>query len=299
MIQVISTKGQKQVAQAVSAEGGSLVTMVGIINAGGVSLPPIYVFPRIKNNPAFIKHGPQGCVCVAFFSKTGWMTGDLFLDVLKHIVTHTNCTKDKPILLVLGNHSSHGSLETILFCRNNGIHVLSFPPHTSHRLQPLDVAVYGPFKKFCNNSLNNYHINNPGKKITIYDIAELSKQPFLKAFSQENIIKSFKVTGISPFNDMIFSDADFSTVSPHVSGDNSTDNSSSTTIILQTNTPALPTVNVPTITSIIPTGNVQTTSSTQLTPEQVRPFLNSINKNYNRQTQSSRIYTDSPEKKTS
>jgi hypothetical protein len=30
-----------------------------------------------------------------------------FLEVMKHIIKHTRCTVDKPILLILDNHESH------------------------------------------------------------------------------------------------------------------------------------------------------------------------------------------------
>lgn len=49
-VKVISTSGKKQVAQVASAERGELVTFVGIVNAVGRSLPPVYVFPRNLND---------------------------------------------------------------------------------------------------------------------------------------------------------------------------------------------------------------------------------------------------------
>uniref|UniRef100_A0A1B0D8L0 DDE-1 domain-containing protein n=1 Tax=Phlebotomus papatasi TaxID=29031 RepID=A0A1B0D8L0_PHLPP len=52
-----------------------------------------------------------------------------------------------PVLLVLDNHQSHLSIAGLKFCVDNGINVLSIPPHSSHKLQPLDRSVYGPFKR--------------------------------------------------------------------------------------------------------------------------------------------------------
>ncbi|KAJ8868371.1 hypothetical protein PR048_029887 [Dryococelus australis] len=51
------------------------------------------------------------------------------------------------VLLVLDNLSSHFSLESYDFCHQNGIIMLSLPPRTSRRMQPLDVAFYAPLKK--------------------------------------------------------------------------------------------------------------------------------------------------------
>lgn len=57
-----------------------------------------------------------------------------------------NSTKENPILLLCDNHKSHISIEAIDYARENWIVYLTFPPHTSHKLQPLDVTVFGPFK---------------------------------------------------------------------------------------------------------------------------------------------------------
>jgi hypothetical protein len=46
----------------------------------------------------------------------------------------------------------------------SGIKILTFPPHTSSNLQPLDLTVFGPFKTYYNQALDAWHINNPGKK---------------------------------------------------------------------------------------------------------------------------------------
>lgn len=98
------------------------------------------------------------------------MVSELFIHVFEHICALTCCSSEHPILLLLDNHVSHTSLEAIIYVKENGIVILSFPPHCSHRLQPLDVGVFGPFKI----SMNNVHASYPGK----YDIAGISKVAF-------------------------------------------------------------------------------------------------------------------------
>ena len=53
------------------------------------------------------------------------------------------------VLLVLDNHFSHLNVETLNLVKENGVVMLSFPPHCSHKLQPLDVSIFVPFKKYC------------------------------------------------------------------------------------------------------------------------------------------------------
>ena len=57
-------------------------------------------------------------------------------------------------MLLLDGHVSHTrNLEVINLARKNGIIILTLPPHTSYRPQPLDVSVFGPFKAYYNRTL--------------------------------------------------------------------------------------------------------------------------------------------------
>ncbi|XP_050337882.1 uncharacterized protein LOC126764125 [Bactrocera neohumeralis] len=140
------------------------------------------------------------------------MSTDGFCEVLVHVQKNTRCSLERPILLFLDNHVSHCSLAAIMFCRENGIHMISFPPLSSHKLQPLDISVFGPFKKHLATSYSDFLLSNPGRAITIYDIPQLSKIPFQKAFVSENICKGFSTVGISPFNRQAIPEADFISV---------------------------------------------------------------------------------------
>ncbi|XP_074035914.1 uncharacterized protein [Leptinotarsa decemlineata] len=206
-VRIVSTKGKKQVSQTVSAERGELTTFVGIINTLGIALPPVYVFPRIRKPDDYLINAPTSSVALG--NSSGWMIGDLFLCVLEHIRNHTHCSIENKILLLLDNHESHTTVKAINFCRDNGIVMLSFPPHTSHKLQPLDVGVYGPFKSFCSVAFNDWMTSNPGKTITMREIVHLTKIAFQNAFTQKNITKSFEKPGLWPLNRLAFRDDEF------------------------------------------------------------------------------------------
>lgn len=87
--------------------------------------------------------------------------------------------------------------------------MLSFPPHCTHRLQPLDRSVFGPFKKHINSEIGQWLINNPGSTYTIYNIPATVSKAFPLAFTPMNIQAGFKSCGISPFNRNVFSEHDF------------------------------------------------------------------------------------------
>jgi hypothetical protein len=145
---VIAKKGKKQVGSITSQERGTLVTMCLAVNAVGNTIPPMFIFPRLKFQDHFVRDGPVGCIGSG--NKSGWMQEPEFLVFVKHFAKHTNPSETNKVLLILDNRGSHISIPVIDFCRQNFVTLLSFPPHTSHKLQPLDRGVYGPFKKFFN-----------------------------------------------------------------------------------------------------------------------------------------------------
>lgn len=96
-----------------------------------------------------------------------------------------------------------------MFCREHGIVLLTFPPHTSHRLQPLDIAVLAAFKNACKSAFNLWISQNPGKCITIYNIASLTSKPYDEAFCRKNILSGFKKSGTFPLDTTVFKEEDF------------------------------------------------------------------------------------------
>lgn len=183
------------------------MTFVGIITADGESLPPAYVFPRVKCKEHFTIGGPDGSLGLA--NPSGWISATTFFEVIKHVQKATQSSSTNPVLVLFDNHESHCTLETVMFGRENGMVFLTFPPHCSHRLQPLDVGVFGPFKARCKTSFNEWISENPGKTITIYNIPHLSKIPFEQSFSKANIRSAFKKAGLWPVNRDVFKDDDF------------------------------------------------------------------------------------------
>lgn len=207
---VIAPKGQHQVGQVTSRERGELITQVGIIGANGTALPPIWIFPRVKFDQHRMLHGvPLEYGALGLVHKSGWMTCDNFLKALQHFASHVRCSQEHKVLLIMDNHESHLSVEGIDFCRENGIVILTLPPHTSNKLQPLDKTVFGPFKKIFNQSADDWMLSHPGKLLTIYDLPELCMKAWEKAATQNNIRSGFRSTGIWPFDKNIFKEEDF------------------------------------------------------------------------------------------
>ena len=55
---------------------------------------------------------------------------------------------DHPIMLLTDGHKSHLTLDVVDLCIQNKIILFCLPPHTTHALQPLDVAVFKSLKYY-------------------------------------------------------------------------------------------------------------------------------------------------------
>ena len=181
---VAAQKGVKQVGSITATERGTLVTVACAVNAVGNTLPPFFVFPRVRYNSSFVNGGPTGSGECA--TPKGWMTSDVFLLAFQHFVKHAKPTKERPVLLLMDNHESHVSLKLVEEARDAGVVILTFPPHCSHRLQPLDVAVFSSVKRFFRTSLSEFMLSHPGQRPTIYDLPAIFSQPFLNGMTPSN-----------------------------------------------------------------------------------------------------------------
>jgi hypothetical protein len=197
----------KQVGAITSGERGTRVTMCLAVNAIGNTVPPMLIFPRKTFRDHFIPDGPVGCIGGA--TSSGWMDDTHFLQFMKHFVHHVRCSHKEPVLLLLDNHPSHLNLETLMYSSNNGVVMLSFPPHCSHKLQPLDRTVFGPLKSFFYEAQDSWMRENPGIPMTIYHLPSLLERVLYKAPTPSNISKGFSVTGICPFDQNVFTDEEF------------------------------------------------------------------------------------------
>jgi len=204
---VLASKTARQVGKLTSAERGKNITILFCMSATGYFIPPFFVFPRKRMNERLMINAPPQSAGVA--QPRGWMNSDLFLRWLEHFLTFAHPTKESPVLILLDGHSSHKSLDVINFCRTNHIYLISLPPHTTHKLQPLDRTFMKPFKNAYHERCDMWMRANVGARITDYDIAGLVGEAFTKVARLDIAVSGFKCTGIYPFDRNIFSDIDY------------------------------------------------------------------------------------------
>ena len=202
-VRVLCERG-RPVASQISRERGASMTFVGIINAAGSFIPPVFIIPRKRWNETFMRGTIDGSKGI--FHQNGWMNGELFLETLQHIQSKTYCSVDNKILLIMDNAECHMNIHAVEYAIENGIVIVTLPPHTTAKLQPLDVGVFGPFKTHLRALQNDFHLMNPNKPITEHHLPELACKAWIRACTPTNILSAFRATGIWPIDRNIFPD---------------------------------------------------------------------------------------------
>ncbi|KAJ8893436.1 hypothetical protein PR048_006034, partial [Dryococelus australis] len=184
---------KKQVGVISSSERGSLTTIIGWCNAAGQFLPPYFIFARKK-----------------MFKR------DCLME-LQYFVHQVRPSPEKKVLLLRDNHISHKYYPAVEFARMNNVVFLSFPPHATNKLQPLDRAAYGPFKTLFKQEINIFQKAHPGRIMNLLDVARLVTPAFLKCALAKNAVHGFSSTRLWPFNRNIFGEEYFApaTVTDH------------------------------------------------------------------------------------
>ncbi|KAF0303204.1 hypothetical protein FJT64_019523 [Amphibalanus amphitrite] len=93
-----------------------------------------------------MRGGPPGTAYGT--TPSGWMEGNIFESWFQTIFVPEITKKHdgQPTVLVYDGHGSHMTYRTAALAKDNNITVVCLPPHTSHAIQPLDVAVFKPVK---------------------------------------------------------------------------------------------------------------------------------------------------------
>lgn len=204
---ILAKKGCKQVGRVVSAERGTTTTVVCAMGAGGDFVPPMFLFKRKNMNFTLMNGCPVGSIGVP--SPSGWMDSTLFVKYLEHFIASVKPTADNPVLIIVDGHQSHKTLEAIDLARRNHITMLTIPPHTSHRLQPLDLTFFGPLKTSYNREADKWMLQNPGRRLTDYQLCAIFSPAYNRVSNIEKAVKGFQCSGIFPFNPDVFDDEDF------------------------------------------------------------------------------------------
>lgn len=159
---IVTAKGKKEVHKLASAERGATITTVFCMSATGQYVPPLLIFPQKKWEVELLDGAPESSI--GGCSESGWITTELFAKWFEHFIEKTGPSKERPVVLVLDGHFSHTrNIYVIERAREVGVSIVCLPPHSTAKMQPLDVAFMAPFKTYYVQAIENWLANHPGR----------------------------------------------------------------------------------------------------------------------------------------
>ena len=195
--------GRATQPQSITSPRGANTTILSCGNAIGNSIPPYFIFKGARWEPTLLEGSLPGSAGTV--SPSGWSNGDIFKSYLKEHFLKFIAVSSDPILLLYDGHTSHISQDIVEWARKHHIILFVLPPHTSHILQPLDVGVFGPLKIMYSAQCQTFMRENPGEIISRWNVCQIISKIYHKAFSPNNLIASFRKTGICPFDPTVIS----------------------------------------------------------------------------------------------
>ena len=173
------------------------ISMLCAASAAGFPLPPMIIYPKAYPGGAYTFAGPDDAVYGK--SESGYEDSELFIKWMEKIFLKF-AVPERPIILFIDGHKSHVTLDVVDMARNNDVILFCLPPHTTHALQPLDVAVFKSFKNHFSKAVKGLSFAKKNFVVSKRDFARVVKDPFEQAFSIPNIKSGFRKSGIFPFN---------------------------------------------------------------------------------------------------
>ena len=171
-IKVVALKGLKQVGSITSSKRGQMITICSAGNATGNFVPPMLVFQERNLRIISLEMGRMDAWELQS-RLVGWNQKLLFM---KHFVKTVKVNIEHPVLLLFDNHYSHLAIDVLDYCKDNRVVLLSFSPHCSHKLQPLDRTAFGPLKKIWGPEQQTWMRNNHGKTMTIFYLSGILRK---------------------------------------------------------------------------------------------------------------------------
>jgi hypothetical protein len=212
----VSTKEQRIFTRRKYEQGGykqhlqdenrEWITTISCICANGTVISPALIYMAKSGNlqDSWLQDfDPNQHRCFFTASESGWTNNEVGFDWLINVFDKE--TKSQAgrgwRLLILDGHGSHVTMRFIEYCDKNRILLAIFPAHSTHTLQPLDVAIFSPLSKAYTEQLRQF-INDCQvfTRLTKRDFFRLFWASWEATFTSENILSAFKNTGLCPFN---------------------------------------------------------------------------------------------------
>lgn len=196
---VVGATGEAS-TRTISTSGRDNTTVLMCVSASGAKLPNLTVFKgkNILDNWVSTADevgtlNQQNNDSYAASTK-GWMDSEIFLNWFKKVFL-PNIPEERPVLLIVDGHGSHVTVPLVEAAIVAQVIIVKLPPHTTHRLQPMDVAVFKSLKNSWEKNIAKWQRENPRRKIPKNELVKLVGETF-HDMNPEVIRNGFKAAGV-------------------------------------------------------------------------------------------------------
>ena len=183
------------------------ISLIATICADCTSLPPVLIYPSQSGDlqESLLQDYDPGDGTYFAASESGWTSNEIALKWLVRLFDPHSKHKARhgrdPRLLFVDGHGSHINMEFINECDKRNIFVCAYPPHSTHRLQALDVSLFSQLSTYYSQRLDDWMMAGRGfAQIDRHHFYKLFKPAYDQAFSEANIRSAFRKTGILPLD---------------------------------------------------------------------------------------------------
>lgn len=104
-----------------------------------------------------------------------------------------------PIVLVVDGYSSHKNTELFIWCKQHDVILLLLYPNSTHILQVLDIAIFGPLKAKYSDFYEQWKLLHPNDNFTELEFIKVLKATNDAVLRGETIVNGWRATGLQPF----------------------------------------------------------------------------------------------------
>ena len=170
------------------------------------NLLPCYVVYKAENLwSTWTEGGPKGTRYNR--SRSGWFDACCFADWFETVFLPHATKQDGRKILIGDNLSSHFTDTVLQKAREHNISFVCLPANSTHLLQPLDVAFYGPLKQYWRKVIDEWKSGSMKKSMILQKDCFPSLLKKLHSYiypsdqqTSDNLKAGFKKCGISPLN---------------------------------------------------------------------------------------------------
>jgi hypothetical protein len=168
------------------------VSLIECISADGHLLPAYIIFKGKIQKKSWYEDLEREHGHAIALSDKGWTNNDLAIDWFERTFGPRSKVRQQGEwrLLILDGHASHISGNAVRYCLKEKIIPLCLPPHTTHKLQPLDVGFFQPLASRYRTALV--------KLMSLDSSVNIQKNDFLFPFQPHLLLDTLKKP-IRPF----------------------------------------------------------------------------------------------------